>query len=87
MAAISKEVSNYIKIALLVLRISPKAVRMKFDIEFHPERLRRTLDENFPKLQELYQKKRILSKEQWNLLFPVKRKGKTINIIIFMPIY
>ncbi|CAC5421615.1 unnamed protein product [Mytilus coruscus] len=76
MAAISREVSNYIKIALLVLRISPKAVRVKFDIEFHPERLRKTLDENYRKLQELYQKKRILSKEQWDLLFPLKRKGE-----------
>ncbi|CAG2230421.1 unnamed protein product [Mytilus edulis] len=76
MAAISREVSNYIKIALLVLRISPKAVRVKFDIEFHPERLRKTLDENFRKLQELYQRKRILSKEQWNLLFPSKGKGE-----------
>ncbi|XP_063408943.1 uncharacterized protein LOC134692421 [Mytilus trossulus] len=75
MAAISKEVSNYIKIAVLVLRISPKAVRLKFDIEFHPKSLRNTLDKNFAKLQELYHKKRILSKEQWNLLFPTKTKG------------
>ncbi|XP_052082662.1 uncharacterized protein LOC127720222 [Mytilus californianus] len=75
MAAISREESNYIKIALLVLRISPPAVRVKFDIEFHPERLRKTLDENFPKLQALHHKKKI-NKDQWDLLFPLRGKGE-----------
>lgn len=75
MAAISREDSNYIKIALLVLKISPRAVRVKFDIEFHPERLRRTLDQNFLKLQALQQQKTI-SQKQLDLLFPLRGNGK-----------
>lgn len=37
------ETSNYIKIWLLVFKISRKAVRKKFDYEFHPKTLHTTL--------------------------------------------
>lgn len=73
MAAISREDSNFIKIALLVRKISPR-VREKFNIEFHPERLRRTLDENFHKLQALQHQNRI-SKKQFDSLF-LRGNGK-----------
>lgn len=76
MTSIPGTESNYIKIALLVLRISQKAVRVKFDFELHPKCLQKTLYQHKSKLQDLLQKKKI-HKDQWVLLFPPKEKGKT----------
>ncbi|XP_052090920.1 serine/threonine-protein phosphatase 6 regulatory ankyrin repeat subunit C-like isoform X2 [Mytilus californianus] len=69
MTLITMEESNYIKIALLLLRISPRAVRIRFDYEIHPDCLNKTLNSNIRKLTYL-QSKRHINQEQWNLLFP-----------------
>ncbi|XP_071154184.1 serine/threonine-protein phosphatase 6 regulatory ankyrin repeat subunit B-like [Mytilus edulis] len=73
---ITMEESNYIKIALLLLRISPRAVRIQFDYEFHPDCLNKTLNSNKCKLTDLKHKGRI-NKEQWNLLFPRTGEGSS----------
>ena len=54
---------------MVVLRVSPRAVRVQFDKEFHPDCLQRTLKSEWGRLSELQTKKRI-TKPQWNLLFP-----------------
>jgi hypothetical protein len=76
-AATSRYESNYIKIAMVVLRVSPRAVRVQFDKEFHPDCLQRTLRSEWGCLSELKTKKRI-TKPQWNLLFP--RTGRLLSL-------
>ena len=68
-ATTSRYESNYIKIAMVVLRVSPRAVRVQFDKEFHPNCLQRTLKSEKGRLLDLKTKKRI-TQPQWNLLFP-----------------
>lgn len=68
-SVVSKEESNYVKISLLLWRISHRVVRLQFDKEFHPDYLYKTLKSEHEKLQELYRSNRI-SRNQWNLLFP-----------------
>ena len=70
-SVISNEESNYIKIALLILRISTKAVRNKFDYEFHPACLKKTLRDKTGLLLELKRQNRI-NQNQWAILFPGK---------------
>ncbi|VDI61217.1 Hypothetical predicted protein, partial [Mytilus galloprovincialis] len=70
---IPSEESNYIKISLLILKISQRAVQLKFDTEFHPDCLQETLDRNIDKLRELQRMNRI-NQHQWTLLFPSKGK-------------
>jgi hypothetical protein len=68
-ATTSSYESNYIKIAMVVLRVSPRAVRVQFDKEFRPDRLQSILNRNFLHLTNLKKKKRI-TQPQWELLFP-----------------
>jgi hypothetical protein len=61
--------SNYIKIAMVVLRVSPRAVRVQFDKEFDPVCLQGTLKSQQCRLLDL-QSKKLITQPQWNLLFP-----------------
>ena len=76
-ATTSKHESNYIKIAMVVLRVSSRAVRVQFDREFHPVCLQRTLRNAWSRLSDLKTEKYI-SQTQWNLLFP--RKGRLLYL-------
>ena len=76
-ATTSRYESNYIKIAMVVLRVSPRAVRVQFDKEFHPNYLKRTLKNELSCLTDLKMKKR-LTQTQWNLLFP--RTGRLLYL-------
>ncbi|CAG2188086.1 unnamed protein product [Mytilus edulis] len=69
MAPLSDEEENYIRLALLLKGVSPRAVRTYFDKEFPPTYLPSTLNKNYNTLNGLF-KKRILNQAQWNLLFP-----------------
>ncbi|XP_076100339.1 uncharacterized protein LOC143069539 [Mytilus galloprovincialis] len=69
MATISVEEENYVRMSLLLTGISPRAVRIKFDLEFHPTGLDASLKKEYNKLSELKRKK-IISESQWNVLFP-----------------
>ena len=76
-ATTSSYESNYIKIAMVVLRVSPCAVRVQFDKEFHPVCLQRTLKSEWSRLLDLREKKRI-TQLQWNVLFP--RTGRLLYL-------
>ncbi|CAG2226977.1 unnamed protein product [Mytilus edulis] len=67
--SISAEETYYLRIANLLLKVAPTAVRVKFDKEFCPSGLHTVLNQNKAKIQGLKQK-RILNQKQWNLLFP-----------------
>jgi hypothetical protein len=68
-ATTSRHESNYIKIAMVVLRDSTRAVRVQFDKEFDPVCLQGTLKSQQSRILDLKTKKRI-TQPQWNLLFP-----------------
>ena len=74
-ATTSRCESNYIKIAMVVLRVSPRAVRVQFNKEFNPDCLQRTLRSEWGRLTGLKTDKRI-TQAQWNLLFP--RTGRLL---------
>lgn len=65
---LSKEETNFLKLANLLIKISPEAVRSLFNREFHPGSLKSVLSKNFSKLDQL-KKKRVITQTQWNLLF------------------
>ncbi|VDI83823.1 Hypothetical predicted protein [Mytilus galloprovincialis] len=69
MAPLLEEEENYIRLALLLKGVSPRAVRTFFDKEFPPTYLPSTLNKNYNTLNGLF-KNRILNRAQWNLLFP-----------------
>ncbi|XP_052073116.1 uncharacterized protein LOC127711189 [Mytilus californianus] len=69
MAPLLEEEENYIRLALLLKGVSPRAVRTFFDKGFPPTYLPSTLNKNYNTLYDLYLK-RILNQAQWNLLFP-----------------
>lgn len=68
-AVVGAEESNYFKISTLLLRISPRAVRIKFDDVIHPEDLRDTLGLSLSKLTDL-KKNKCINQMQWNSMFP-----------------
>ncbi|XP_071178354.1 uncharacterized protein [Mytilus edulis] len=76
MAALLEEEENYVRLALLLKGVSPRAVRTYFDREFPPTHLPSTLNTNYNTLQDL-KLKRVLNQAQWNLLFP--RNGVPVS--------
>ncbi|XP_071135364.1 uncharacterized protein [Mytilus edulis] len=69
MESISDEKKNFIIIQLVVTGIAPRAVRKIFDREFHPVRLKSSLDKGYKKIKQL-QNRRVLSQTQMDLLYP-----------------
>ncbi|CAC5383064.1 unnamed protein product [Mytilus coruscus] len=66
---ISREEINFLRIANLLIRHSPKAVRILFNREFNPSGLTSVLSKNRNKLDKL-KKKNVITQTQWSLLFP-----------------
>ncbi|VDI60066.1 Hypothetical predicted protein [Mytilus galloprovincialis] len=85
MAPLSDEEENYIRLALLLKGVSPRAVRTFFDKEFPPTYLPSTLNKNYNTLNGLF-KKRILNQAQWNLLFPTNGvpDSKTFDVTLMI---
>lgn len=69
MAPLSEEEENYVRLALLLKGVAPRAVRTLFDRELSPTHLPSTLIRNYNHLDDL-KFKRIVNQVQWNLLFP-----------------
>jgi hypothetical protein len=69
-ATTSRHESNYIKIAMVVLRVSSRAVRVQFDNMFDPKCLQTTLNSKLGCLTNLKDKKKRITQPQWDLLFP-----------------
>jgi hypothetical protein len=64
-----EEDTNYLRLVILVIKLSPKAVRVLFNNRFPAVNLPNILARKHVKLQALYDK-RIISEAQWKLLFP-----------------
>ncbi|VDI13377.1 Hypothetical predicted protein, partial [Mytilus galloprovincialis] len=69
MAPLAEEEENYIRLALLLKGLSPRAVRTYFDSKFPCIDLPSTLNTNKTTLVGL-KKNRVLNQVQWNRLFP-----------------
>ncbi|CAG2234295.1 unnamed protein product [Mytilus edulis] len=85
MAPLSDEEENYVRLALLLKGVTPRAVRTYFDREFPPTSLPSTLNTNYNTLSDL-KLKRIINQAQWNLLIP--RNGvpdsKTFDVTLMI---
>ncbi|VDI62991.1 Hypothetical predicted protein [Mytilus galloprovincialis] len=71
---ISPEEQYYIRIANLLLRVAPTAVRVKFDQEFYPGGLKAVLNLNKFNILAHLKQKRVINQPQWDLLFPISGK-------------
>ncbi|XP_076083583.1 uncharacterized protein LOC143054461 [Mytilus galloprovincialis] len=85
MASLSEEEENYVRLALLLKGVTPRAVRTYFDKEFPPTSLPSTLSTSHNTLLDL-KVKRIINQAQWNLLIP--RNGipdsKTFDVTLMI---
>ncbi|CAG2234019.1 unnamed protein product [Mytilus edulis] len=68
--SLSQEEINFLRLAGLLIRIAPRAVRKKFDDEFHPVQLKQMLSENRREIYDLTYKKRVITQNQYDLLYP-----------------
>ncbi|CAC5385978.1 unnamed protein product [Mytilus coruscus] len=66
---LSREETNFLRVANLLIRISPKAVRILFNREFNPGVLKSVFSKNWTNLDKL-KNKNVITKTQWSLLFP-----------------
>ncbi|XP_071174347.1 uncharacterized protein [Mytilus edulis] len=69
MPSLTEEETNFLRFANLLIRISPKAVRMVFDKYFQPCGLNVVLNQSKGKLESLKHKK-VLNKSQIDILYP-----------------
>ncbi|XP_071138339.1 uncharacterized protein [Mytilus edulis] len=85
MANLSKEEENYVRLALLLKGVTPRAVRTYFDREFLPSSLPSKIKTSYNTLSDL-KLKRIINQAQWNLLVP--RNGvpdsKTFDVTLMI---
>ncbi|XP_052085386.1 uncharacterized protein LOC127723024 [Mytilus californianus] len=66
---------NFLRLAGLLIKIAPRAVRRRFDYEFHPGQLQQFLSKNRRKIDDLTYKKRIITLAQYDLLYPRGSSG------------
>ncbi|CAC5358030.1 unnamed protein product [Mytilus coruscus] len=66
---LSREETNFLRVANLLIRLSPQAVRILFDREFNPGGLKSVFSKYWTKLDKL-KKKHVITQAQWCLLFP-----------------
>ncbi|XP_076095628.1 E3 ubiquitin-protein ligase DZIP3-like [Mytilus galloprovincialis] len=86
MAPLSAEEENYVRMSLLLTGISPRAVRVLFNSEFHPSCLDSTLKKAYTKLLDL-KRKNVINEAQWNLLFtrfPDRPDSKTFDVTLMI---
>ncbi|XP_076084270.1 E3 ubiquitin-protein ligase DZIP3-like [Mytilus galloprovincialis] len=85
MAPLSIEEENYVRLALLLKGVTPRAVRTHFDKEFPPTSLPSTLSTSHNTLLDL-KIKRIINQAQWKILIP--RNGfpdsKTFDVTLMI---
>lgn len=79
MTSLSKDETNFLRLAHLIIRISPRAVRTRFNHHFNPCGLHIVLNREKSKIDKLLYK-RILSQSQMNVLF--SSTGKAVFTFI-----
>ncbi|XP_052076824.1 uncharacterized protein LOC127714833 [Mytilus californianus] len=80
------DVIRFLRLACLLLHISPRALRRYFDLEFHPDKLQALLLQNKIKIFEL-KERRIITQTQYDLLYPageVSSKNFDMTLMTFL---
>lgn len=77
-AIVSQEETNYIRISHLLLRAAPPAIRVKFDSEFDPTLLQKTLNGEKNGILGTLNRKKIINQAQWDKLFPQGGMSSTV---------
>lgn len=84
---VTQEEENYLRMHLLLTGISPRAVQVLFDKEFHPSSLSASIKKEFKKLNDM-KKKHVINAEQWKLLFPLGGRYSILQITTLkLPVY
>ncbi|CAG2184439.1 unnamed protein product [Mytilus edulis] len=65
---------NFLRLAGLLIKIAPRAVRRRFDYEFNPLQLQQFLSKNRHKIDDLYTK-RVITQAQYSILYPRGSSG------------
>ncbi|VDI25530.1 ankyrin repeat domain-containing protein 17 [Mytilus galloprovincialis] len=68
--SLSQEDINFLRLAGLLIRVALRAVRRKFDYEFHPKQLKQFLSKNRRKIYDLTFEKGVITLVQYDLLYP-----------------
>lgn len=68
-AALAKEEINFQRLASLLIKIAPRAIRRRFDDEFHPGQLEQFLSKNRRHIDDLKNKK-VITRVQYDILYP-----------------
>lgn len=66
----SQENTRFLRLACLLMKIAPHAVRKKFDLEFDPVTLQKFLRENRSKIDDLTYRNRVLTQTHYQILYP-----------------
>lgn len=80
-AVIAPEEENYLRIAHLLVRVAPSAVRVKFNYEFHPDGLKKILNQNRSTALYSLKRQKVINQTQWDLLFPMSGKHSKSKLI------
>lgn len=80
--SLTREESNYLRLAHLIIRVSPEAVRKSFDHHFNPGGLQIILMMNKAKIEVLFNKK-IINQSQFSTLYP-SSTGKCMTAFDFL---
>ncbi|XP_063408206.1 E3 ubiquitin-protein ligase DZIP3-like [Mytilus trossulus] len=83
MASLSEEEENYVRLALLLKGVTPRAVRTYFDVKFPPTSLPSTLSTSHNTLLDL-KVKRIINQAQWKLLRNGIPDSKTFDVTLMI---
>ncbi|CAG2231640.1 unnamed protein product [Mytilus edulis] len=78
--SLTQEDIHFLRLAGLLLRVAPRAVRRQFDYEFNPGQLQQFLSKNRPKIEDLY-KKRVITVAQYHLLYTKDSPGISSDML------
>ncbi|CAG2235291.1 unnamed protein product [Mytilus edulis] len=81
--SLTEEETNFLRLTILVIKLSPKAVRVLFDNKFPPTDLTNILQRKFSKLKILNVKK-IINLAQWDLLYPANKGSGTFDLTLLI---
>lgn len=69
--SLTQEELNFLRMANLILRVAPQAIRVKFDKEFNQGGLQTVLNQARFKVLESLKRKKIINQAQWEMMFPI----------------
>ncbi|VDI43424.1 Hypothetical predicted protein [Mytilus galloprovincialis] len=81
--SLAQEDINFLRLAGLLIKIAPRAVRQRFDYEIHPGQLKQFLSKNRRKIDDL-KKKRVITLSQYDLLYPTEPSSDKFDVSLMV---